>query len=1127
MVDSHEYRVRIVLERIEVLDDLDPFWCNPGEVRFSSRVVPARDSTRAVTTRFPTSGVYRMHPAMQVIEGEIFDDVIFAGEDLTIEIAGIEEDVFTSDDEFPLYERRFTGDPPDWAGRYGPDGVEAPEPKGAWRLWLRIEVTPAAEVVARDPDWGPNFADELLRDQRRDRGGKFDPNLWNRALAHRGRMRPSHPLDDLPTEPRFEEETRACAVLNGEAIGVELVENPLQVRTPGATGRVVQVVGKAAFEDYADLAVGLMLEEIAGLDPGSIRLLRWDDRRRRFAGVPRSGMSPDGRYVWAKINKPGIYGAFGLPADPARRTTLELLRSVVTWDTALQSTDIGFSFIDPICLVILCADHLRDTTRSVARLQQLGLEYEIGIDPRTLGDLPLDEKGRPIGPRPRQGSPLGPGVPSLADLPPGRDWCEECLGLRDVPGGIIGLPEIELLDPHIFDPSWFYPRRPACAQWDSIGPTNLGGRVQALAWHPTDSSIVYAGNSQGGVYRSTNGGTTWRAMMSGELTLAIGGLAVAPSNPAIVYAGTGEYNGFRYQNGVGMYRSTDGGEDWDLTGGASFNLRYSRIVVHPTDPQVVFASGNAGVERSLDGGETWQLILTGGCSDIAMDPSAPDTLYAGMEDARGVQTTTDARAAAPTWTAMNSGLTQAQNHSTDPRQNYIKLAAGSAGGDTVLWLQINSLPDPWPGADPPIWTDYKLSVYRWDGSSWQLRRDRNDVSYWNWCSTIACEPANPQVVYVGGVGLEWSSDDGATWNSLGAGHADQHAVAFDPNDPNRTIVGNDGGLYRHTRTATETTWNYAAANTSHVTIQFLNVAVSQTGTLRVAGSTQDQGVLVNDHVGTDYDGLGGAEWGPVDIYARDGNIIVWDPHRDQGPVLQRSDDGGATRRDADNGLGGRWVNEVAIHPADSDILLVATPAQNGNPAAIYRSTDGAAPAPATGFIQAATFTSTVSDIAFAPGTPTRVYSAVGNTVWASDDTGATWQALVAGPSWASIASITVDWDDEDLVYITYRNAGIRHVHRGEVNLAAATISWTDISGRRDFSSLPDVPAHALVIDRYASERLYVATDIGVFRTLDGGDWWYPFDEGLPNALVNDIALRVTGHRLYVSTFGRGMYSREI
>jgi hypothetical protein len=576
-----------------------------------------------------------------------------------------------------------------------------------------------------------------------------------------------------------------------------------------------------------------------------------------------------------------------------------------------------------------------------------------------------------------------------------------------------------------------------------------------------------------------------------------------------------------------MYRSTDGGIDWDLTGGASLNQRYSRIVIHPTKNQIVYASGEAGVERTMDGGETWELILTGACSDLAMDPNDADTLYAGMEDTRGVQTTSNARAAVPTWAALNNGLTQAQNHSTNPRQNYIKLAAGGDAGTTVLWLQINSLPDPWLGADPPTWTDYKLSVYRWDGTGWQLKRDRNDVSYINWCSTIACEPANPQVVYAGGIGLEWSSDDGANWNGLGAGHADQHAIAFDPNNASRTIIGNDGGLYRHTRAAAETVWDYSAVNNSHVTIQFLNVAVSETGAFRVAGSTQDQGVLVNDHVGTDYNGLGGAEWGPVDIYALDGNIIMWDPHDDRGPVLQRTDDGGIHRRDANNGLGGHWVNEVAIHPSDPDTVLVATPTQDGDSPAIYWSSDGGADPPATGFTQAATFSSNIRDITFAPGSPNRAYAAVGSTVWASDDTGQNWTQLVAGPLWPTIASIAVDWTDENLIYITYANSGVRHVHRGVVDFGATTIEWTDISGREDFSSLPDVAAHRVIVDRYRSERLYVATDIGVFRTLDDGDWWYPFDEGLPNALVNDIAYRTAGNELYVSTFGRGFYRRSI
>lgn len=1135
-MNAQAFQVRVTLERIEVLDDHDPLWFNPGEIRFGSCVTVAGDRTRRRLERFPTVGVYRMHAGVQVIERTIFDAPVTAREDLTIEISGVEEDFLTPDDELAPYARRLSGDPSEWAGRYGPDDeVADPEARGDWRLWYRVDVTPQSHLVVSDPSWGPNHVDEMIRAERVDEDGNFDPTMWMRARSHRKRMLDPDPLDDMPVDPELDSETRAGATLDDRRLAVRPASDPLGIRTPGHTGRFVEVEGEGTLGGYAELAIGISLEEMAGIDPGSLRVFRWDPRRERFAVIRRSGMMPDGNVVWAKVNKPGLYGVFGLPADAARRTTLQMLKELSTWDEAFRAADIEYSFIDPICLVILCADSLGGLVQDLDRLRAIGLDDTFGIDPRELGALPLDAKGRPIGPRPRTvatereaGGPVGGpgGVPDLPNWPRRGDICEECLGFRDPPGGIFGIPEVDLLDGVILPPPFLPDRR--CTSWESVGPTNLGGRVQSLSWHPTSSNVVYAGDSQGGVYRSTNGGNTWRAMMSGELTLAVGAVAVSPSSPNVVYAGTGEYNGFRYQSGVGVYKSTDSGNDWDLTGGASLNTRYSKLIVHPTDPQIVFGAGPSGVERTTDGGETWTLILTGQCSDIVLDPNDSGTLYAGMEDGRGVQVTADALAAAPLWNPMNAGLTQAQNHSTNPNQNYIRLAAGDDAGTTVLWLQINSLSDPWPGPDAPTSTDYKLSVYRWDGATWNLVRDRNDVSYLNWCSVVACEPNDPDVVYAGGVGLEWSSDGGATWNGLGGGHADQHAIAFDPNNPNRTIIGNDGGLYRYTRGPAETTWNYPAANTHHVTIQFLNVAVSETGVFRVAGSTQDQGVLWNDHLGTTYDGLGGAEWGPVDIFALDGNIIMWDPHNDRGPVLQRTDNGGLTRRDADNGLGGLWVNELAIHPTDSDTILVATPAQDGTQAAIHLSTDGAAPAPATGFAQVQALGSNVRDIAFAPGSPNRVYAAVGNDIWGSDDTGQTWQELAQGPAgWPSIASVAVDWRDENLIYITYTNGGVRPVHRGVVDVGAPAIDWTDISGAAAFSSLPDVPAHRVVVDPLWSERLYVATDIGVFRTLDDGDWWYPFDEGLPNALVNDIAYRRAGRTLYVSTFGRGFYRRAI
>jgi photosystem II stability/assembly factor-like uncharacterized protein len=682
--------------------------------------------------------------------------------------------------------------------------------------------------------------------------------------------------------------------------------------------------------------------------------------------------------------------------------------------------------------------------------------------------------------------------------------------------------------------------------------------VKAIAWHPTNSKVVYAGNSQGGVFKSTDGGIHWRALMSQQRNLEIGALAVAPGAEGmdIIYAGTGEY-GWWYGPGVGIYKSLNGGCGWDLTAGTPSGGCFSKIIVHPTNPRVVYAAGGAGVERTTDGGKTWTRILSGSVSDIVMDPTNSKTIYAGCEDDRGVRKISNAEKRSISdgdWQPMNAGLTLMKNHSRFPKPNFIKLATTTdSSGKAVFWLQINYLADPWtdPRRDPKWGTgDYRIHVYRWNGNSWGRKGTLAAETYYTWCSTIAVEPGNPDVVYAGGTAFYWTPDAGAHWYRVDSGHADNHAVAFDPSDKRRTLVGNDGGLFHHTRrvkadgTPAETTWRYTSVNDGHVTIQFENVAVSQRGTFLVAGSTQDQGVLAN-RTGTSFDAIGGTEWGPLDVFARDGSIVMWDP---KDKHLQRSEDGGRTSRDANNGLAGRQLEHhrcpIVMHPTDSKIVLVAPAAQEVNgadqPAAIFRSTDGGAPSPATGFTSVQQFVNgRVADIAFAPSDPTRVYAVVTNgQVWFSTDTGATWTQLGNGPvsdgTREQIASITVDWADPNRIYVTYRGSGISHVWRGQVRKTPTppitwSVTWRDISrqSRNRSWQLPDVPAHRLIVDRHSSDTLYVATDVGVFETPEGGAWWRPFDQGLPNAVVLDIAYRTSADTLYVATFGRGMYARRL
>ena len=1115
-----DYRVKVVLEKIRVLDVHDPCWLGLGEIRFMGRVTVSKDKQRATYNRLPLIGTYKMRASERMIGSVIFDGFLGEQDSLEVAITGVKEDFLGPDDRFERYRRFFHGKPETWAGSYQPgDEKDDPEAKADWEVWYRIEVSKATATKEFFPAWSKEYIQKGLSRVRTDFPRRIPGFQWIKAIEHKQKMTLLHPDEGDPGGTAPHTGHRSVLIdAGGKETPLESGKHPAKGHIFADPNRIVVVSGKGRMKE-AVVKIGVAIEELTGINPDTLRLFRWDERRGGFRLVARSGLGEDGTYVWGRINTPGLYGVFGLPADRARLDTARLICTLRPWARLADTLPEGAGVLwERLCGLILCPGIFTDVLTDPEALQKMGLEDEIGRDLAQYGEAPTDAKGKPAGMRP------------LLKEGPARftgDLCEACY---DVTGGVIdemGGVECQLLDdPHIRFPIL----QRGCEQWYSLGPDNRAGRVKSLAWHPTNANIVYAGVSQGGVYRSMDRGYRWQALWSDQIVLSVGSLAISPSHPLILYAGTGEY-GVQLRTGVGIYKTTDGGDHWDLLTG-TVNEAYSKIVVHPTDLNVVYAAGTNGVERSMDGGRSWQTILLGAVSDIEFDPSDPGVLYAGCEDARRVQRLANAQAQNITpadWIDWNNGLSQgtAQNH-------FIKLAATlDANGQVVLWCQMVINPSS------------NFNAYRWNGNAWDLRLQNPDSTQGRYNSVLAIEPGNPDVVYSCGTAIRRTVDGGQLWSDLAHfQHADQHDIAFDPSNPRRVLVANDGGISIHTRNVNDPddrayeqdSSSRPLGNAGMRTIQFYNISVSQRGTFGVGGSTQDQGILFNK-IGVIWDGLPGVEWGPLEVFAQDGNIVMWDPHNNIDPVLQRTEDGGQTSRNANNGLGTQWVHRLAMHPTDSNIVLAATPWQsNALPGSLFRSTDGGAPPPATGFtnvLQLVGVNHNTTDIAFAPSDPTIVYMVTNRgDIYRSDNTGEDWVLIGNGPgNTAFISSIAIDWNDPDLIYITYAgndetNPGA-HISRHVYSSEDAGTHWIDISGARPFTSLPDIPTHRLIVDNRDSQTYYVATVIGIFRTTDGGDWWYPFDEGLPNAVVTDIAYRPASQRLFVSTYGRGAYYRRI
>ncbi|MGD8330768.1 MAG: hypothetical protein PVJ49_15160, partial [Acidobacteriota bacterium] len=415
--------------------------------------------------------------------------------------------------------------------------------------------------------------------------------------------------------------------------------------------------------------------------------------------------------------------------------------------------------------------------------------------------------------------------------------------------------------------------------WQYAGPTNVSGRGTDIAVADSaNGRRVYVGYATSGVW-VTDDMESWRPVFDHQATTSIGDIAVAPSDPDIIYVGTGEANIFRASMaGVGVYKSTDAGRTWHHMG-LSDTQTIGRIVVHPTDPDIVYvaASGHEwtdnemrGVFKSTDGGLTWDKVFyiseRTGANDLVMDPRDPDTLYVAMwqrirrkwsdprvepgYDEGGIFKTTDG---GRTWTDASNGLVAPEY------RGRIGIDISLSDPDTLYALvdnyEIGRYPEPGSrdayGRLMPTDAGFikGADVYRTDdgGATWRQtsRYDEETTQYLNrhsgtygWVfSQIRVDPEDPETIYTMGLGLNRSTDGGRTFTRVGGTHGDHHGMWIDPGNSNVLYNVNDGGFYSSTDRGE--TWTFAVSAGG---AQFYNITLDTTSDPMWAyGSIQDHG----------------------------------------------------------------------------------------------------------------------------------------------------------------------------------------------------------------------------------------------------------------------------------------------
>jgi PKD repeat protein len=668
-------------------------------------------------------------------------------------------------------------------------------------------------------------------------------------------------------------------------------------------------------------------------------------------------------------------------------------------------------------------------------------------------------------------------------------------------------------------------RNSTTGNWQEMGPlSNLPingtgqpngmGRVNCVAFHPSDPNTIYVGAPAGGIWKSTDYGLSWTPLNATLARLGVSSIVVHPTNPNTIFIGTGDRDGGDAP-GLGVYRSTDGGLTWNAWHNGMGNRTVYEILMDPTDSDIMIASTNTRIYRTTDGGANWTLALNGhSCKDIAFKPGDPNYVYAGGSN-RFYRSLDNGA----TWTEITNGTPTTSNRialavsADDP--NYVYLFAGNGAGFVGLYRSTNS------------------------GTSFTLRSNTPNVCDWSiggtgtgsqsWYDHVAIgDPTDGDHLYVGGINVWESVDGGLNWTiktywggtsgSVQGVHADHHAMEYSPHTGD-FFLGNDGGVFFSTDGGT--TWTDRSAGLGIA--QVYKIGQSQKLKDLVINGYQDNGTAYYRR-GSWITEIGG-----------DGMECIIDPNDDNvmyGALyygdIRRSTNGGASFATiAENGWNGinetgSWVTPYKLHPHNTDTMF----AGYDN---LWRAFDcRTAPTNGVSWVQISSFsgTSNVRDIAISRSNPDVLYLSRDG----ADNFYKSSNASQASPTFTSLeANLPANGTPKDIE--------IHPLHPDTVWIALGNniyqsndggTSWTDYSG-----TLPNISLNTIVYDRESPlGAMYVGMDVGVYYRHRGMADWELFATNLPNTEVTELEIYYDdacrgNDMLRASTYGRGLWESDL
>ena len=732
-------------------------------------------------------------------------------------------------------------------------------------------------------------------------------------------------------------------------------------------------------------------------------------------------------------------------------------------------------------------------------------------------------------------------------------------------------------------------------RWRSVGPVNMGGRVTDVEGIPGPSKTFYVAAAAGGIWKTTNNGTTFQQIWTDERVVSMGDIAIAPSNPDVIWAGSGEEDSRNsISPGGGIFKSEDGGETWELMGLEATEV-IGRIVIHPTDPNIVHVAAlghiwgsnpERGLYRTRDGGETWELVKfiseTAGFVDVVMDPRDPDRLFAASwERVRGPYFLRSGGPGSGLWLTEDGGDTWTEvtgDGFPTAEKGRIGLAMAPSNPD-VMYAMVEAR------GEGETTGNAGNGLYRSTdgGATWEKRNSVNTRPFYY--SQVRVDPQDENRVYFSSTPVRYSDDGGETYGTTtNAVHVDHHAMWIDPNDPERIVVGNDGGV----AISYDKGGNWDYLNTMALG-QFYDISLNMDTPYRICGGLQDNGtwcgpsrvangqiskyhwatisggdgfVTAQDPVDHDivWSESQGGNMGRLNLATRNRTSIQRPNWRDgwlakQDTIVLLTEDGAAeddprivrlreeaTRDSANSIMRFNWNtpflqsahdrewfyaagNRVMKSEDRGDDLRIISPDlsyADAEKIAVATETTGGITPDVTG----AEAYATVVALDESPLMAGKLFAGTDDgRVWMTEDDGADWTELTGRfegvPAGTYVSRIKASNHDVNRIYVAFDN------HRTNDFTPYAYVSDDNGASFRSISSnLPTGKAdfvHVIEEDPVNPHLLFVGTDVGAYVSTDRGAVWQRFMHGMPAVPVHDLEVHPRDKELVAGTHGRSIW----